>query len=97
MFLEIYLSPSICNSLFPDVIASAHISSIYWICSTFLPLVIKSWIMFSYFKSTEFYTIKGHEHPVVLLIIDFIPIGELFKLVQRLGKRSNAFQAVAAV
>lgn len=33
---------------------------------------------------------------MVLLIIDFILIGELFKLVQRPVKRSNAFQAVAA-
>lgn len=53
--------------------------------------------MFSYLKSPELDTIKGHEHPVVLMIIDFILIGEPFKLVQRPGKRPNVFQAVAAV
>lgn len=61
--------------------ALQRISSIYLICITFPPPVIKCCIMFGYFKSPVRHTIKGHEHPVILLIIDFSLIGELLKLV----------------
>lgn len=74
---------------YPERRVSAHIGLIYFICSTFPLLLIKLWIMFSHFSSPESHTIKGHEHPAVLLIAHVILIDELFKLMYGPEKRSH--------
>lgn len=89
-----YVSPSTCSWLFPDVI-QLILSFIVWSAALFFHWSLSAGYYLHVF-SPEHHTIKGHEYPVVLLIMDFLLIGELFKLVQRLGKRSNASPAVAA-